>query len=217
MKIINHLLCNDDGSTLDFRLSPNRGGVFEKNALKFLVLHYTAGRSADSAAHWLCNPDAKASAHLIIGKDGKIIQLVPFNTIAWHAGKSQWAEPVQGGTAAQIYDGLNRYSIGIELDNPGRLVRQGDQWRSLSLGTSYPLAEGIELTHKHESKPAGWHLYPAAQLEAAFAVAHLLVQTYGLLDVLGHDDIAKNRKSDPGPAFPMDSFRSKLFGRMDAV
>ena len=34
-------------------------------------------------------------------------------------------------------------------------------------------------------------------------------------DVLGHDDIAPFRKIDPGPAFPMSSFRSKAMGRKD--
>jgi len=42
-----------------------------------------------------------------------------------------------------------------------------------------------------------------------------LFATYGLLDVVGHDDIAPARKTDPGPAFPMDSLRGYLVGRKE--
>ena len=40
-----------------------------------------------------------------------------------------------------------------------------------------------------------------------------LPQTYCLQDVIGHDDIAPGRKIDPGPAFPLASIRSRIFGR----
>jgi N-acetylmuramoyl-L-alanine amidase len=46
-------------------------------------------------------------------------------------------------------------------------------------------------------------------------IATLLVKTYNLKDVVGHEDIAPIRKSDPGPAFPMSSFRSRAMGRND--
>jgi N-acetylmuramoyl-L-alanine amidase len=111
--------------------------------------------------------------------------------------------------------GMNKYSLGIELDNPGRLVRTVAGWRSLSLGINYPADACIEATHKHETKPAGWHLYPQAQLEVAFTLASLLFEAYNLKDIVGHDDIAPMRKSDPGPVFPMTSFRGRLLGRSD--
>lgn len=206
MKLIQHRLQQDDGTAIDFRQSNNHGGKLRP---KFLVMHYTAGRSADASARWLCNPIAKASAHVVIGRDGTVIQLVPFDIVAWHAGASSWKD----GTRKLV--GMNKHSIGIELDNPGKLVRQGAGFRSLSLGTEYSESEVIVATHKHQSAPAGWHVYPTAQLEAAFEVASLLVQHYALKDVLGHEDIAPHRKSDPGPAFPMDSFRTRLFGRAE--
>lgn len=77
-----------------------------------IILHYTAGVSAQSSPRYLACPDVKASAHLVIGRLGKIIQLVSFDVEAWHAGQSSYA----GRTC------LNRFSIGIELDNLGRLA-----------------------------------------------------------------------------------------------
>jgi hypothetical protein len=109
MKIVEDLLRNDDGSPLAFKASPNRGGSFAHGLPDTLVVHFTAGRSAESSVRWLTDKRAKASAHVVIGEDGAITQLVPFNVVAWHAGTSKW----------KAREGLNRYSIGIELDNPG--------------------------------------------------------------------------------------------------
>ena len=108
--------------------------------------------------------------------------------------------------------GLNRCSIGIKLDNPGKLTRQGDQCRYW-FGKSYDTAEVMEAAHKHGGPVTGWHLYPEPQIAAAINVAQTIVHLYGLVDVLGYDDIAPGRKSDPGPVFPMASFCSEVLGR----
>lgn len=202
MKIVNHRLYNDDDTPIPYRSSPNHSG--ELKNLKYLVMHYTAGPSADHSINWLVNPLAKASAHLVIGRDGSVTQLVPFNTIAWHAGSSSW----------QGIKGLNSYSIGIELDNAGPLEKSGDSWRAW-FGTDYPAEQVIEAVHKNETYMRAWQLYTPEQLYVALEISALLVNTYNLEDILGHDDIAPGRKSDPGPAFPMDTFRSRIFGRSD--
>ena len=199
MKIINHRLFKDDDEPYPFEESPN----FEEGIQpQYLVMHYTAGRNDQGAINWLCNLAAKASAHLVIGSNGDITQLVPFDKVAWHAGVSLWDGIV----------GLNRCSIGIELDNAGRLARHGNRWRAW-FGVEYRDDEVMEAVHKNEFEPSGWHLYSSEQIEVALEVASLLVAEYGLLDVIGHDDIAPGRKSDPGPAFPMQSFRAHVLGR----
>lgn len=201
MKISNGRLCHDDGSAYDYRESPNRGGVLKST---YLVMHYTAGRSASSSINWLTNADAKASAHLVIGRDGSITQLVPFNRIAWHAGTSRW----EGLT------GMNSHSIGIELDNAGILTRQGGKWKAW-FGGEYDDEDVVEAAHKHESQMRGWHGYTEDQIGSALEVGRLLVRHYKLKDVIGHDDIAPGRKQDPGPAFPMESFRATVMGRRE--
>ena len=107
-----------EGPEVRHQRSPNKSGGFAEGLADTLVMHFTAGRSVDSSANWLCDPAASASTHLIIGRKGEIVQLVPFNTIAWHAGKSEWAGR----------SGLNRYAIGIELDNAGDLKRNGENY-----------------------------------------------------------------------------------------
>lgn len=202
MKILNHRLMNDDSTPCRYQPSPNVGGVL---AAEYLVMHFTAGRDAASSIASLCNKAAKASAHLVIGRDGVITQLVPFNRVAWHAGVSRW----------QGREGMNHYAIGIELDNAGRLTRVGSRWQAW-FKASYPDDEVLVANHKNDppgTPPCGWQTYTEIQIAAALEVANVLVAKYALRDVIGHEDIAPDRKVDPGPDFPMASFRARLFGR----
>ncbi len=198
LSIRNHLLHGDDVTQ---RHTPNRGGPL---APQYLVMHYTAGRSATSSADWLCNPAAKASAHVVLGRAGEIIQLAPFNVVTWHAGISHWA----GLT------GLNHFSIGIEMDNAGVLKNLGDRFET-SFGTPVPRHEVVLARHRHGTAEQAWHAYTEPQIARAFELVELLVAHYGLKEVLGHEDIARGRKSDPGPAFPLGSLAARLAGRMD--
>jgi N-acetylmuramoyl-L-alanine amidase len=203
MKIIDHRLYKDDGTPYPFRPSPNIGGRIIQT---YLVMHYTASRDVSSAVNALTNPAIKASAHVVVGRDGSITQLVPFDTQAWHAGQSSWKE----------LSGLNQYSIGIEIDNAGLLNRKGNSWVAW-FGDVYSNDQVIEAEHKNSPGiKYGWPLYTPEQLFATLELAALLVQCYKLKDVLGHDDIAPKRKTDPGPAFPMETFRARLFGGRDS-
>ena len=97
------------GSNIDYYWSKkNKEPLLEHDNI---VIHYSAGSTALSTVNYLINEKTPVSAHLVIARDGKIFQLVDFNTQAWHAGKSHFL----GKTA------LNTCSIGIELENAGLL------------------------------------------------------------------------------------------------
>ncbi len=198
MKIRDHFL---EGEGIEQRETPNRDGNIDS---RYLVFHFTAGRSALSSIDWLCNPDAKASAHLVLARDGSITQLAPFNIKTWHAGISHW----------DGLSGLNSHSIGIEMDNAGKLTRVGSTYRAW-FQKEYPEDEVIHARHKNEQEPAYWHAYTEMQIERAILLAELLTKEYNLKDVLGHDDIAPKRKNDPGPAFPLSNIRSRILGRKE--
>lgn len=201
MKVENHLLAtNGSAFTVTADSTPNVGGVLKA---RFLVIHYTAGVGASGAVSWLKRPEAKASAHLVVARDtGDVTQLVPFNRVAWHAGVSSW----------QGLNGMNAHSIGIELDNAGRLTREGGKWVNWAK-IAIPDVDVVEAQHKNESVAAGWHAYSAKQMESLVEIASALHSAYAFQDIIGHDDIAPHRKADPGPVFPMESFRSRVLGR----
>lgn len=202
MKIVNHRLCQDDDTPVPFKKTPN----ISQGTLRheYLVIHYTAGRSAESSVSALTNSSLKASAHLVIGRDGSITQLADLNAITWHAGVSSWMG----------LSGMNRYSIGIELDNAGPLEKTAKGWVAW-FGEVYPDDQVIEAVHKNETTRRGWHLYTPEQLFVTLEVSSALINHYQIKDILGHDDIAPRRKIDPGPAFPLATFRARLFGRAD--
>jgi N-acetylmuramoyl-L-alanine amidase len=173
---------------------------------RVLIMHFTAGWSADSTVEWWRRPEAKgACAHLIIDRDGSLYQVRPFNQTAGHAGVSRWMDRNTG----TMHRNLNHCAIGIELCNVGVLPRQ-----VYPVSMPKPLAGRIipftELRHKHGGPKRKWEIFPEIQLETARQVADALVRRYQLDDVLGHDDVAPDRKEDPGPAFPMIAFRSSL-------
>ena len=65
----------------------------------------------------------------------------------------------------------------------------------------------VKARHKHGGPLTDWEAYPEPQITACIATARLLVARYHLDDLVGHDDIAPDRKNDPGPAFPMQRVR----------
>ncbi len=194
MKITNHLL-----DAIPYVASPNRSGKFKAGLPDTLIIHYTAGPSMESAKNTFLNPAAKASAHIIIDRDGSILQMVPFDTIAWHAGVSQWKQRRN----------LNNYSIGIELVNAGSLVKEKKGYSSW-FGRQYTAKEVVKAVHRNEDTASYWHSYTAAQLKACENLCKLLMEVYGIQTILGHEEISLGRKTDPGPAFPLDALRAQL-------
>jgi len=90
---------------IDQVASPN----FDQRRPNLVIIHHTTDDTLDEALLTLTSPERKVSAHYLIGRDGRIVQLVDENARAWHAGKSWW-----GGLTD-----INSASLGIELDNNG--------------------------------------------------------------------------------------------------
>lgn len=200
----NHLLGKNDAVT-QLKCEKNKN-LFAQSQADSIIIHYTAGRDAKSSASYLCKPEIKASAHIVIGRDGTIYQLVPFNTIAWHAGKSAYDGRI----------GLNKYSIGIELDNAGILEKSGSEYLSW-FGKRYSENEVIKAIHRNESQEKYWHTFTEIQIDVAEKICQTIMNKYNSIKhILGHEEISPSRKTDPGPAFPLDKIRNRLLQDRDS-
>ena len=82
---------------------------------------FTGNLPADAHESFHERAGLRVSAHLLIRRDGEIVQYVSFNDRAWHAGKSVW----QGREAC------NDYSIGIECEGTDEVAYQASQYAAL--------------------------------------------------------------------------------------
>jgi len=73
----------------------------------------------------------KVSAHVLIKRNGEVIQFVPFNKRAWHAGVSSYKGK----------NDCNDFSIGIELEGSDDDIFEDIQYEQLSLITSLLITE----------------------------------------------------------------------------
>ncbi|MDI3521610.1 MAG: N-acetylmuramoyl-L-alanine amidase [Anaerophaga sp.] len=201
-----HILNTDDNVIpVSFDASPNHSDAFSEGLPDTIVIHYTAGSSLDSSVNWLKNPASKASTHVIIGKKGEIVQLVPFNIKAWHAGISEW----------RGRSGLNRYSIGIEIDNAGLLEKRADGYYS-NFGKRVDNSQVVLAPHKYGDKEQAWEAFTEKQIEVVETLCLLLKENYPIKEIVGHEDVSRGRKTDPGPAFPLQKIINRvLTGRKD--
>ena len=129
-------------------------------------------KSQSEALERLSDSSSKVSAHYFIKDNGKLVNLVPDLYEAWHAGKSGWKN----------FNSLNRYSIGIEINNPG---------------------------HDH-----GYPKFKKKQISTLIKLLKSLINKYQIRNqnILGHSDIAPDRKKDPGEKFPWKDLANKDLG-----
>lgn len=76
----------------------------------FVIIHHTAQSHINQTIRTFQLEHTKVSAHYVIGKDGRVVQMLNDYLRSWHAGRSKW------GTISD----MNSVSLGIELDNNGK-------------------------------------------------------------------------------------------------
>lgn len=214
MKIKNDMLILSDGAAAKTAPTKKKGN---KIAPVGIVMHYTAGYTTAGDVDQLSRAPAAVSAHVVVGRDGEIVQIVPFNEVAWHAGPSQF----------KGMKGLNKYFIGIEISNCGWLRRlpdgnykdqydhviRGDGTFTTGSRKLYSAPKNwLHAPHKRlGSGEFAWETYYEPQLKAVEELVRALCDAYNIQWIVSHEEIdTRQWKTDPGPAFPMDRFQALL-------
>ncbi len=161
-----------------FNYSPNFDRIKRnKKQIKYIVFHYTGMKSELSAIKRLTQIQSEVSSHYFIKNNGEIISLVPELYIAWHAGKSSWKNTKS----------LNKYSIGIEISNPG---------------------------HKHGYQNFSIRQIKSLVKLSKYLIKKYKIKKNS---ILGHSDISPERKLDPGEKFPWKILFKKKIGLWHAI
>ncbi|HLT87721.1 N-acetylmuramoyl-L-alanine amidase [Sphingobacterium arenae] len=100
----------------------------------YVVLHHTAQNSIEQTVRTFHNQKVGVSSHYVIGRDGKVIQMVNDLYRGHHAGVSRWGNDTD----------LNSSSIGIELDNNGTT----DPWPDIQINALIGLLRYLKETYK---------------------------------------------------------------------
>tara|TARA_B100000902_G_C27291833_1_gene907594 strand:- start:124 stop:846 length:723 start_codon:yes stop_codon:yes gene_type:complete len=130
--------------------------------IKFIIIHYTGMKNDKESINRLTDIKSSVSCHYYVDRNGKILIMVPDLYVSWHAGKSKWKK----------FKSLNKYSIGIEISNPG---------------------------HEHNYKKFSNNQIKSVKKLLKFLIKKYHIS---LKNILGHSDIAPTRKKDPGEKFP---------------
>jgi AmpD protein len=124
---------------VQFMASPNCDGRPSGVSPELIVIHNISLPPGKFGGDWIVklftntlDPQAhpyfaevfqlKVSAHVLIHRDGRIVQFVPFHQRAWHAGQSSY----QGRSHC------NDFSIGIELEGTDEIPYDPLQYKVLA-------------------------------------------------------------------------------------
>ena len=99
----------------------------------YVIIHHTGQDSMEQTLRTFTLPHTEVSSHYIIGKDGKVYQMLNDYLRAWHAGRSKWGSVTD----------MNSISLGIELDNNGR-----DPYPEIQLNSLLTLLDTLKAAYR---------------------------------------------------------------------
>lgn len=123
----------------EFLPSPNFGP--RKKPISAIVVHYTGSMYFETALAWMLKADTHYSAHYLVGRDGRIVQLVHDSNVAYHAGRSSMRPSAKDGDPTKEPH-VDEFSLGIEL-----VATPDSGYTDRQLASLYDLIERLVSTY----------------------------------------------------------------------
>ena len=141
-----------------FVSSPNVDERPEGAIINCIVVHATLEPTTEGTIGIFLTPEKRVSAHFVVGRDGRVVQMAPVEKRAWHAGTS-------------VLDGLgkvNDFSVGIEMVtlNDGKDSYPPEQVEAVAgiirlIRSQYDVPDARIVSHAQVALPAGRKSDPA--------------------------------------------------------
>lgn len=196
-----------DGQPVAWVPTTNKGGVIKPI---FIVLHDTASPlTPQGDISWLSGKGNRgSSAHFVVARDGKITQLANTNIKTWHAGASKWKGKAN----------CNDFTIGIEIDNPGKVEKVKDNVYKSYYGQIHD-DDNVDFAFAETPNHGKgyWAFYSTEQIEAVVGMCQAMIAAYDIQEIITHWMISPGRKVDTNPLFPLDQVRERSFGNKDVA
>ncbi len=100
---------------------------------------FTGNLPVDAHPYFRNLASGRVSAHVVVRRNGQVVQYVPFGERAWHAGQSQYRGRV----------GCNDFSVGIELEGGDDIAYMEPQYQQLAAVIAALLAAYPTLSREH--------------------------------------------------------------------
>lgn len=179
---------------IDTNVRQRGAGKYRKGYPEGMVVHWVWAPQKNNAEFWLAWGRDQNYAFFTMGADGSVAQGLALDEWNSHAGTSSW--PSVGSSVSSKF-------VGIEVICEGKVTKYADGTFGNGPSRKVPSSQIRYIEKKKDNMQAGYYqkFTPAQEKSLTKLILWLKwnnPSVFSLDNVVGHDEVAPTRKSDPG-------------------